>query len=113
MENKRYRYRGKSSTNINYAHIGSQVQFLDTIKYFQQSLAALASSLTSSERFEIAKECENYLMKDPKLSKNFLFLSKIDKEWVLEYLSRGKGTIPYELITDFDPLNITPIKDFF
>ena len=35
---------GKTSTDINFAHIGNQVQFIDTIKYFQQSLAALAGS---------------------------------------------------------------------
>ena len=37
-------------------------------------------------------------------------LSQTDREWVLDYLSSGKGTIPYELITDFDSLNITPDK---
>ena len=37
---------GKNLTDINFASIGDQVQFLDTIKYFQQSLGALADSLT-------------------------------------------------------------------
>ena len=37
---------GKNPTDINFASIGDQVQFLDTIKYFQQSLGALAGSLT-------------------------------------------------------------------
>ena len=32
---------------------------------------------------------------------------------MLDYLSSGKGTIPYELITDFDSLNIVPDKEFF
>ena len=40
-------------------------------------------------------------------------LSQTEREWVLEYLSSGKGSIPYELITDFDSLNISPNKDFF
>ena len=35
---------GKTSTDINFAHIGNQVQFIDTITYFQQSLSALAGS---------------------------------------------------------------------
>ena len=72
--------RGKNPTDINFAHIGNQVQFIDTIKYFQQSLAALAGSLTSSEKAEISKACENYLLNDPKLSKKFLFLTKTEKE---------------------------------
>lgn len=41
---------GKNPTNISFTHIGSQGQFVDTIKYFQQSLGAIASSLTSSEK---------------------------------------------------------------
>ena len=41
---------GKSPTDMNFAHIGNQVQFIETMKYFQQSLAALAGSLTSSEK---------------------------------------------------------------
>ena len=41
---------GKNPTDINFASIGNQIQFLDTIKYFQQSLADLASSLTDKEK---------------------------------------------------------------
>ena len=32
---------------------------------------------------------------------------------MLDCLSSGKGTIPCELITDFDSLNIVPDKEFF
>ena len=36
------------------------------------------------------------------------------KKWVLEYLSSWKGTIPYELITNNDSLDIAPDnEDFF
>ena len=35
---------GKNPTNKNFASIGNQVQFIDTIKYFQQSVGGLASS---------------------------------------------------------------------
>ena len=104
---------GKNLTDINYAYIGNQVQFIDTIKYFQQSLGALASSLTSPEKAEIYKECDRYLLKNENFSKKFLSLDKKDREWVLEYLSSGKGTIPYELMTDYDSPNISPDKDFF
>lgn len=85
--------RGKNPTDISFAHIGNQVQFIDTIKYFQQSLAALANSLTISEKASIYEECKNYIKKDEELIKNFLLLSETDKEWVLDYLSSGKGTI--------------------
>ena len=40
----------KKPSDINFASIGNQIQFVDTIKYFQQSLAALANSLTVKEK---------------------------------------------------------------
>ena len=104
---------GKSPTELNFASIGNQVQFLDTIKYFQQSLSGLASSLTDKEKEAIYGECEKFLLSDSVLSKRFLLCTKEEKKWVLDYLSSGEGTIPYELITDFDSLNITPEKNFF
>ena len=51
-------------------------------------------------------------MKDDKLSRKLLNLNQTDKEWILEYLSSGKGVIPHELITGYDSLNISPDKDF-
>ena len=113
MENKRYCYWRENPTDINFVHIGNQVQLIDTIKYFQQSLGALVNNLTSSEKAEIYKECEKYLLKDDKSSRKFLDLNQTDKEWILEYLSSRKGTILYQLITDYDSLNISLDKDFF
>ena len=42
-----------------------------------------------------------------------MYIKDDDVNWILEYLSSGKGTIPYQMITDFDSLNIKPEKDFF
>ena len=103
----------KNPTDINFANIGNQVQFLDTIKCFQQSLAGLASSLTGKEKEAIYRECEKYLLSNSILSKRFQLCTKDEKKWVLDYLSSGKGTVPYELITEFDSLNIVPDKEFF
>ena len=52
-------------------------------------------------------------MSDSILSKRFRLCTKDEKKWLLDYLLSGKGTIPYELITDFDSLNIVPDKEFF
>ena len=41
---------GSNLTNINYANIGKQVKFIGTIKYYQQSLAKLAESMTDEEK---------------------------------------------------------------
>ena len=62
---------GRNPTDINFATIGNQVQFVDSIKYCQRSLGALASSLTISEKSAIYDECKNNLFQDKKVSKAF------------------------------------------
>ena len=76
-------------------------------------MSGLASSLTDKEREAIYRECEKFLLSDSVLLKRFRLCTKDEKKWVLDYLSSGKGAIPYELITDFDSLNIVPDKEFF
>ena len=52
-------------------------------------------------------------MSDSIPSKRYRLCTEDEKKWMLDYLSSRKGTIPYELITDFDSLNIVPDKEFF
>ena len=40
----------KNASNINFALIGNQVRFINTIKYYQQSLGNLANSMTDIEK---------------------------------------------------------------
>ena len=77
---------GTNPTNINFASIGNQIQFLDTIKYFQQSLSGLASSSTDKEREAIYRECQKFLLSDLILWKRFRLYTKDEKKWVLDYL---------------------------
>ena len=84
----------KNASNINYVSIGNQIMFIDTIEFFQQSLGVLASNLTKNEKLFIRKKCETFIKKDEKLARIFNLCSKEDQEWVLDYLSTGKGTIP-------------------
>ena len=42
-----------------------------------------------------------------------MFLNDKDEEWILDYLSSGKGMIPYQMITEFDSLKIKPKSGFF
>lgn len=58
---------GKKPADINFTNIGNQITFLNTIKYFQQSLGALANSLTDSEKSAIKRECEKFFKKDENL----------------------------------------------
>ena len=108
METRDLNIGGKNLTDINFANIGNQVLFLDTIKYFQQSLGALANSLTDNEKSAISKECEKFPRNDQKLAQKFLSCTKEEQEWVLNYLSAGKSTIAYEMITRYDSFEIKP-----
>ena len=44
---------GSNLTNINYANIGEQIKFIDTMKYYQQGLTKLAESMTVDEKEKI------------------------------------------------------------
>ena len=98
---------GKNPTNVNFANIKSQVKFIDTIKYFQQSLGSLADSITDEEKHNVRKNCRNFI------ADKLMFLNEENEKWVLDYLCSGKGMIPYQMITDFDSLNLRPDGDFF
>ena len=81
---------GTNLVNINFANIANQVKFIDTLKYYQQSSSVLVAT-----------------MKNEKFKKCFFE----DREWILNYLSSGKGIIPYEMIKRFDTLDITIPED--
>ena len=95
---------GKNLTSINFANIADQIKFIDTIQNYQQSLSVLASTMIDEEIF-----IEN----NPKLHFKFQKCSDIDKEWILNYLSSGKGVIPYEMILRYDSLDIVPEDEEF
>ena len=98
---------GQNTTNINFAIIQNQIRFIDTTKYFQQSLANLASSMTEIEKQNIRKNFK-------KISNNELFYcNDEEEEWVLDYLVSGKGVFPYQLITNLESLKQEPKGDFF
>ena len=64
--------------------------------------------MTDKEKLAVKKECKKFILRDENLSKNFNACTEEDQEWVLNYLSSGKGTIPYEMITRYDSLGISP-----
>ena len=80
---------GKNPKDVNFAIIQNQVRFIDTVKYYQQSLASLASGMTDIERENIRKNGRRFL------AEKLMYLTDEDEKWVLDYLSSGKGMIPY------------------
>ena len=100
-------------TKAQYANIDSQVKFIDTIRYYQQSLASLAKSVDQTEKSCIRSSCQKFIEKNPTYSANFSSLSDENEEWALEYLSGGKGVMPYEKIMSHEDLNYVPEGEFF
>ena len=47
------------------------------------------------------------------LADRLLFCNEEQENWVLDYLTSGKGIIPYQMVTDFDSLNLTPEDGVF
>ena len=94
---------------MNFATISNQVRFIDTIKYFQQSLANLASSMSDVEKQDIKDTFERVLQD------RLPFVLPDDREWILDYLAKGKGTIPYQKITQLSSLQLRPplSEEFF
>ena len=93
---------GKNTTDINFALIRDQVRFIDTVKYYQQSLARLASSMTEIEQKNVRKKFKRLL------AHKLVYCNKEQENWVLDYLTSGKGIIPYQMITNLDALKLTP-----
>ena len=98
---------GKNATDVNFAIFENQVRFINTVKYFQQSLGSLADSMTDTERDNVRNICKKFL------ADKLMFLNEENEKWILDYLASGKGMIPYQLITDFESLNICPEMEFF
>ena len=71
------------------------------------SLGSLADSMTDVKRENVRKICRGFL------AKKLMFLNDEDVKWVLDYLSSGKAIIPYQMITNFDSLQIKPEEGFF
>ena len=108
-ETSRIKIGSKNASNINFELIGNQVRFIDTIKYFQQSLGNLGASMTDTEKNNIIKNFERVLA-----YRLFFCENMEDREWVLDYLASSKGTVPYQTITDLDSLSTKPCcGDFF
>ena len=98
---------GQNPTDINFAIIQNQVRFIDTTKYFQQSLANLASSMTEIEQKNVRKNFKKIL------AHKLMFCNEEQENWVLDYLTSGKGVIPYQMITNLYSLKQAPKGDFF
>ena len=102
---------GTNLTQINFSNITGEIKFIDSLKYYQKSLAELASSLTDKEKISIEKSTEQFFNQHY-FSKIWPYLNSKKKEKNLDIVSDGKGIIPYELIIDMESFLLTPKNEF-
>ena len=82
--------RGNNLTNINFANTGNQVKFIDTVKFYQQSLASLAET-TTNEKQEIRDGCEKFIKRHNYYSGVYKNISNKGKDCILSYFWREKA----------------------
>ena len=100
-------------TNVQYANIGNQVKFIDTMKYHQQCLSSLAKNASEIEKKNIRASCLKFIeKKNETYSATFNSLHNNDKNWILDCLCGGKWVIPYEKIKTHQDLELVPENDF-
>ena len=103
---------GSNLTTVNFANIGAQVKIIDTIKYYQSSLAAIAAAASEDEKKMIKKLTAQFISRYSHFGPVWQNLNIVVKENILDIVADGKGIIPYEKIVDMNSLDIVPERNF-
>ena len=104
---------GTNLTQINFSNITGEIKFIDSLKYYQKSLAELASTLSDEEKISVKKLTEQFFNQHHYFCKVWSLFKSQKNEKVLQILSEGKRVIPYELIINMDSFFQTPENEFW
>ena len=80
---------GNNLTHINFSNITGEIKFIDSLKYYQKSLAELASTLPDEEKMAVKKLTEQFFNQHYYFSTVWSFLNSKKKEKFLEIVSEG------------------------
>lgn len=83
---------GTNLTNVQYANIGNQIKFIDTIKYNQQSRSSLASSVDGKENRNIWKSKLDFLKVTSIFSRGLWLSSRWAEKLGVELPLWGQGS---------------------
>ena len=101
---------GKNLTDINYASIDN-FKFIDTMKYYQTSLAQLSQTLSDEEKENVKKLTVQFLTTHDYFSSVWVNLTSNQKNRVIEIIASGKVVIPYEKIETIESLSFVKPED--
>ena len=99
-----FRMGGTNLVNVNF----TQIKIIDTLKYYQTSLANISSTANKTEKKSITESVEFFVKQHYYFSNIWTALDQTDKERILDIISKGKGALPYEKIVDINSLEIIP-----
>ena len=103
---------GTNLTQVNFGNIAGEIKLIDTLKFYQKSLADLASTLSDEEIVAVKKVTQKFL-NEHYFSTIWPYLSFKKKEKSLDIIAERKGVIPYELIVDTQCFFIKPENGFW
>ena len=103
---------GTNLTSLNFANIRGEIKFIDSLKYYQRSLAELTSSMDEKEIEKARVVMDSFLKKHHYFSTVWPFLPPTKKEKILKITCEGKGVIPYEIVTGLNSFFLKPKNDF-
>ena len=100
-------------THVNYGIIDNEIKLIDSLKYYQKTLADLSTTLTPEEKRAAVKVTKQFFNQHYYFSTVWPYLMLKLQEKVLDIVTSGKGVIPYELIVDMKSLLLTPHDEQF
>ena len=103
---------GNNMTDINYAEIGN-FKFIDSIKYYQTSLAKLAETMSDVEKDNIANLVQQFIATHSYFSGVWKDMDFWQKKRVIDIVVSGKGIIPYEKVETIKSLSCKPENGVF
>ena len=104
---------GTNLTNLNLSNIKGEIKFIDSLKYYQRSLAELKSSMDEKEIEKARAVTTSFLKNHHYFSSVWPFLPPTKKEKILKITCEGKGVIPYEIVTVMNSFFLKPENDFW
>ena len=104
---------GNHLTHANFGNISNEIKLIDSLKFYQRSLAELSSTLTNEEKTPVKNLAEKFLNYHYYFSTVCPYLPVNKKNKILEIIDESKGVIPYEIIVDKESFFIKPDKEFW
>ena len=100
-------------SNSNFASLGSQVKFINTMKYCPSSLGKLASPIDDLEKMRIEELTRQLLNQHNYFSQIWQERSYVWRRKILDIIVSGKGVFLYQKIKTIDSLSLKPENSIY